>query len=57
MAWSAERPNGDFLAMSRGAHSFKGDLTKVFKAVVKAGARGWRIEIAEGKIPTSGATG
>jgi len=37
--------------------SFKGDLTKVFKAVVKAGARGWRIEIAEGKIPTSGATG
>jgi hypothetical protein len=43
--------------MSRGAHSFKGDLTKVFKAVVKAGARGWRIEIAEGKIPTSGATG
>jgi hypothetical protein len=44
--------------MSRGAHSFKqGDLTKVFKAVVKAGARGWRIEIAEGKIPTSGAAG
>jgi len=27
--------------MSRGAHSFKqGDLTKVFKAVVKAGAWG-----------------
>ena len=58
MAWSAERPNGDFLAMSRGAHSFKqGDLTKGFKAVVKAGARRWRIEIAEGKIPTSGAAG
>ena len=44
--------------MSRGAHSLKqGDLTKAFKAVVKACAKEWHTEIAEDKIPTSGAIG
>jgi hypothetical protein len=37
--------------MSRGVQPFKqGDLTKVFKAVVKARVSGWRIEISDGKI-------
>jgi hypothetical protein len=39
------------LLMSRGAQPFKqGDVTKIIKAVVKAGVKDWRIEIAEGKI-------
>jgi hypothetical protein len=39
------------LLMSRGVQPFKqGDVTKIIKAVVKAGVKDWRIEIAEGKI-------
>jgi hypothetical protein len=42
--------------MSRGAHSFKqGDLAKVVKVLLKAGASGWRIEIVHGKIVVIGA--
>jgi hypothetical protein len=37
--------------MSRGAQSFKqGDLTKAIKAVMNAGVKDWRVEIADGKI-------
>src|SRR5713101_2011063 len=37
--------------MSRGAQSFKqGDVTRAIKAAVKSGVKGWRVEIAEGKI-------
>lgn len=37
--------------MSRGAQSFKQtELTKVAKAMVKAGVKDWRIEIVPGKI-------
>jgi hypothetical protein len=37
--------------MSRGPHNFKQtDVTKAVKAVVKAGVRGWRVEIVDGKI-------
>jgi hypothetical protein len=37
--------------MSRGAHSFKQrDLTRAVAALLKAGARDWRIELTPGKI-------
>jgi hypothetical protein len=37
--------------MSRGVQSFKQrDVTKAIKAAVKSGVRGWRVEIAKGKI-------
>jgi hypothetical protein len=37
--------------MSRGPQTFKqGDVTKAVKAVLKAGVRVGRVEIAEGKI-------
>jgi hypothetical protein len=39
------------LPMSRGAHSFKQrDLTRAVAALLKAGARDWRIELTPGKI-------
>jgi hypothetical protein len=37
--------------MSRGVQTFKQrDITKAIKAAVNAGVKGWRIEIADGKI-------
>jgi hypothetical protein len=37
--------------MSRSAQNFRErDLTKVAKAMFKAGLKGWRVEITEGKI-------
>lgn len=37
--------------MSRGPHNFKqADVAKAIKAAVKAGVKGWRVEIGHGKI-------
>ena len=41
--------------MSRGAHNFKqSDVAKAIKAAVKSRVKGWRVEIADGKIVIRG---
>jgi hypothetical protein len=41
--------------MSRGPHNFKqADVAKAIKAAVKAGVRGWRVELVGGKIVICG---